>query len=149
MRFTYFQKHSRSIKQLHRSIHYYQIRNMARHPEFTQLEASRPSFDAENTWKCTQVPDIHWRVGSGANNDEWKSHKKVELNPYEEGRPAVNNYKTLISAITPRPIGFVSSVSKDGKRNLAPFHTSIWLIMIHQSLLWGLLLVEIKEGYLQ
>lgn len=31
------------------------------------------------------------------------------------------NYKLLIGAITPRPIAFVSTVSKTGERNLAPF----------------------------
>lgn len=121
MRFTTFRLHTHPPKLPLRSTHCTQTRTMARHPEFTQLEASRPPFDAEKSWTFTQVPDIHWKVGTGANNDEWKKHKKVELNPYEEGRPAVNNYKTLISAITPRPIGFVSSISKNGKRNLAPF----------------------------
>lgn len=34
----------------------------------------------------------------------------------------VNNYKLLISGIAPRPIGFLSTVSGDGKtKNLAPF----------------------------
>jgi flavin reductase (DIM6/NTAB) family NADH-FMN oxidoreductase RutF len=60
-------------------------------------------------------------VGQGANNDEWKNHKKLELDPYGPGRSPVDNYKLLISAITPRPIGFVSSVAADGTRNLAPF----------------------------
>lgn len=37
-------------------------------------------------------------------------------------RPSVSNYKLLISAITPRFIGFVSTRSKDGtSTNLAPF----------------------------
>jgi flavin reductase (DIM6/NTAB) family NADH-FMN oxidoreductase RutF len=33
----------------------------------------------------------------------------------------VHNYKLLISAIVPRPIGFVSTLSSDGTANLAPF----------------------------
>lgn len=40
--------------------------------------------------------------------------EKVEIDPYEEGRPAVFNYKLLISTIIPRPIGFISTTSKDG-----------------------------------
>ena len=53
---------------------------------------------------------------------EWKSHKHVEIDPYEDDRPATSNYKLLISAIVPRPIGFVSTRSKDGSStNLAPF----------------------------
>jgi len=47
---------------------------------------------------------------------------QVEIDPYAEGRPAVSNYKLLISAIIPRPVGFVSTRSKDGSStNLAPF----------------------------
>lgn len=59
----------------------------------------------------------------GANDGgEWKKHDHVEIDPYKEGRPAVFNYKLLISAIIPRPIGFVSTQSKDGSStNLAPF----------------------------
>ncbi|HVO97220.1 MAG TPA: flavin reductase family protein [Bryobacteraceae bacterium] len=32
-----------------------------------------------------------------------------------------NNYKLLVGAVVPRPIAFVSTVSPDGARNLAPF----------------------------
>jgi flavin reductase (DIM6/NTAB) family NADH-FMN oxidoreductase RutF len=32
-----------------------------------------------------------------------------------------DNYSLLVSGIVPRPIGFVSTISKDGKPNLAPF----------------------------
>lgn len=45
----------------------------------------------------------------------------MELDPYANGRNPMDNYRLLISAITPRPIGFVSSISRDGTRNLAPF----------------------------
>lgn len=42
----------------------------------------------------------------------------MEIDPYEEGRPATSNYKLLISAIVPRPIGFCSTVSADGEFSL-------------------------------
>lgn len=46
----------------------------------------------------------------------------MNFGPYEEGRPAVFNYKLLISGIIPRPIGFISTTAKDGSStNLAPF----------------------------
>lgn len=48
-----------------------------------------------------------------------KSH--IEIDPFKEGRPMFHNYSLLISGIVPRPIGFVSTISKDGKKNLAPF----------------------------
>lgn len=91
------------------------------HPDFNKVEQERPSFNKDDTWKYTQSPDVNWKVGSGATSDEWKHHKKISIDPYGEGRSPVDNYKTLISAVVPRPIGFVSTVSKDGKRNLAPF----------------------------
>lgn len=91
------------------------------HPDFGKVERERAEFDAANQWKYTQSPNIEWKIGSGAISDDWKTHKKIAIDPYGEGRSPVDNYKTLISAIVPRPIGFVSTVGKDGKRNLAPF----------------------------
>lgn len=43
----------------------------------------------------------------------------MELNP--SSLPQRDRYKLLIGAIVPRPIAFVSTLSKDGKPNLAPF----------------------------
>lgn len=64
-----------------------------------------------------------WKPGMGSNDGgEWEKHQHVEIDPYEDDRPATSNYKLLISAIIPRPIGFVSTRSKDGSStNLAPF----------------------------
>ncbi|RLV93037.1 Uncharacterized protein JA1_002798 [Spathaspora sp. JA1] len=91
------------------------------HPDFTKVENSRPEFETSTTWKYTQIPNKDWPIGSGANDNSWKDHKKLEIDPYGEGRSPVDNYKTLISAVVPRPIGFVSTISKNGVRNLAPF----------------------------
>jgi len=44
----------------------------------------------------------------------------MEIDPFEHGRPMISNYKLLISGI-PRPISFLSTVSKDVIANLAPF----------------------------
>jgi len=74
-------------------------------------------------WNVKQTVKPDWKYGDGA-NDGGESLKKnhVEIDPYEEGRPATYNYKLLISGIVPRPIGFVSTRSKDGSStNLAPF----------------------------
>ncbi|KAF2461881.1 hypothetical protein BDY21DRAFT_389035 [Lineolata rhizophorae] len=93
------------------------------HPDFKGVEALRPDFntDARLTFHKTPKPD--WQPGGGANDGGACLEKDhVEINPYEEGRPAVFNYKLLISAIVPRPIGFVGTRSKDGTTtNLAPF----------------------------
>lgn len=93
------------------------------HPDFKNVEASRKPWDAESKWEIRQTIDTAWKYGDGANDGgESLKKKHVEIDPYAEGRPAVFNYKLLISAIVPRPIGFMSTRSKDGSStNLAPF----------------------------
>ncbi|KAK9469557.1 hypothetical protein V1512DRAFT_256546 [Lipomyces arxii] len=91
------------------------------HADFAKVESERVAFDKDGKFSYTQRPNMEWTKGSGANNDDWKSHTKLEIDPYGPGRQAVDNYKLLISGIVPRPIGFVSTVSKTGVANLAPF----------------------------
>ncbi|PSS18662.1 hypothetical protein M430DRAFT_102175 [Amorphotheca resinae ATCC 22711] len=93
------------------------------HPDFKKVEASRQPWDKSLSFNVKQTVNPDWKYGDGA-NDGGESLKvpHVEIDPYEEGRPAVWNYKLLISAIVPRPIGFVSTRSTDGSStNLAPF----------------------------
>ncbi|KAF2480910.1 hypothetical protein BDY17DRAFT_302625 [Neohortaea acidophila] len=93
------------------------------HGNFKEVEASRPEWRSDAKWAFTQTKNPKWQPGDGANdNGEWKKHAHIDIDPYAEGRPATFNYKLLISAIIPRPIGFVSTRSKDGSStNLAPF----------------------------
>ncbi|KAH9885727.1 hypothetical protein F4778DRAFT_501903 [Xylariomycetidae sp. FL2044] len=92
------------------------------HTDFEAVEASRPPFDHANNWKYSKTPNPTWQAGDGASNDEWKSHKFLTIDPYQEGRDIVKNYKLMISATVPRPIALVSTVTADGKtRNIAPF----------------------------
>ncbi|KAI1340158.1 hypothetical protein F5Y15DRAFT_423180 [Xylariaceae sp. FL0016] len=92
------------------------------HADFAAVEASRPDFDHTKEWKFSKTPNPGWKVGDGASNDEWKKHKFVSIDPYEEGRDLVLNYKLMISATVPRPIALASTVTADGKtRNIAPF----------------------------
>lgn len=93
------------------------------HGNFKEVEAARGPFDHEKKYNVTQTIKPDWKVGDGA-NDGGESLKKnhIEIDPYEEGRPVAFNYKLLISAIIPRPIGFISTRSADGSStNLAPF----------------------------
>ncbi|KAF3912171.1 hypothetical protein ABW21_db0207028 [Orbilia brochopaga] len=93
----------------------------AHHPPFKQVEDSRPDWE-DLEWRMTKTIDPNWKPGTGANDDSGKGVKKVEIDPYAPGRLPRDNYKLMISAITPRFIGFISTVSKDGKTtNLAPF----------------------------
>ena len=96
------------------------------HPDFKTVEGSRPDFPAHpapSNFTFTKVPSPSWSLGSGGNDSGAslsKSH--ISIDPYGEGRQPVQNYKLLISGIVPRPIGFLSTRSKDGtSTNLAPF----------------------------
>ncbi|KAF2466460.1 flavo protein-like protein oxygenase [Lindgomyces ingoldianus] len=92
------------------------------HPDFKKVEASRPLFNTSHQWHFTQAPKPNWKPGDGPNDSSVLSIPHREIDPYAEGRPAVHNYKLLISGIVPRPVGFVSTISGDGKStNLAPF----------------------------
>ncbi|KAL1963551.1 hypothetical protein VTN77DRAFT_7996 [Rasamsonia byssochlamydoides] len=97
---------------------------MSKHPPFKEVEASRPPWrdDVSPTYTRTRKPD--WKPGEGANDAAAAAaseKKHVEIDPYAEGRAPVLNYKLLISAVIPRPIGFMSTRAKDGKTNLSPF----------------------------
>ncbi|GAA6052662.1 hypothetical protein JCM3770_003917 [Rhodotorula araucariae] len=104
----------------------------SRHPPFKQVEASRPQFDATEQWSYSQTPAPEWKVATGASGREdlpgvkeglWNGKQAEgrfrEVDPSKEG--ALNVYKMMISAVTPRPIGFLSTVNTEGEANLAPF----------------------------
>lgn len=104
------------------------------HPDFKKVEASRPAWDLNSKLRFIQTPLPSWTPGSGpnqlANQSATGSEKHVSINPTDPERPSTFNYKLLISAITPRPIAFISSYLPDAKDpddrsldegNLAPF----------------------------
>ncbi|KAK3187553.1 hypothetical protein K4F52_003611 [Lecanicillium sp. MT-2017a] len=90
--------------------------------ELERKQALRPDYDhSKKPIEVTKQPNPHWQYGQGVpNHDHSLGHREVD--PYADDRPMVNNYRFLISGIAPRPIGFVSTVSRDGQtKNLAPF----------------------------
>ncbi|EHY56485.1 hypothetical protein ABEF92_005709 [Exophiala dermatitidis] len=92
------------------------------HGDFSKVQASRPDWDESRHWHYTKTRNPHWTYGSGATDKSGSSKPHVSIDPYAEGRQPVLNYKLLISGIVPRPIGFLSTRSKDGSStNLAPF----------------------------
>src|SRR6266536_358368 len=93
------------------------------HPDFKGVEASRPDWDPNATFSYTKTRSPAWTWGSGATDGgESLTKKHIEIDPYGEGRSSAQNYKLLISGIVPRPIGFMSTRSKDGaSTNLSPF----------------------------
>lgn len=90
--------------------------------DFAEKQALRPDFDhSGKSIAVTKQPNPSWRYGGGARGYD-ASLKHKEVDPYADNRPMMSNYKLLISGIAPRPIGFISTVSADGKtKNLAPF----------------------------
>ncbi|OQO05847.1 hypothetical protein B0A48_09942 [Cryoendolithus antarcticus] len=93
------------------------------HGDFKTVEASRPAFKDSSGFTYSQTKNPSWQPGDGANDSgESLKHEHIDIDPYENGRPATFNYKLMISAIIPRPVGFLSTRSGDGEStNLAPF----------------------------
>ncbi|CAK7205515.1 hypothetical protein SEUCBS139899_008291 [Sporothrix eucalyptigena] len=93
------------------------------HPDFKGVENSRPDWEENASWHYTKTRQPGWKWGRGGNDGGASLEKShVEIDPHEPGRPPAFNYKLLISAIIPRPIGFLSTLSADGtSSNLAPF----------------------------
>ena len=86
------------------------------HPDFHKVEASRPDWAERAEWRFTKTKHPDWKLGEGANDGGESLQKQhVEIDPYEQGRPSIFNYKLLISGIIPRPIGFISTQSEDGQ----------------------------------
>ena len=93
------------------------------HGDFSKVQASRPDWDHTRHWDFSKTADPAWTYGSGGNDGGASLQKNhVDIDPYAEGRAPALNYKLLISGIIPRPIGFLSTRSKDGNStNLSPF----------------------------
>ncbi|KIW88371.1 uncharacterized protein Z519_10940 [Cladophialophora bantiana CBS 173.52] len=101
------------------------------HGDFAKVQASRPDWDESRTWRFTKTRNPEWTYGSGSgsgskstvNGPSSTSEKQhISIDPYAPDRQPVQNYKLLISGMIPRPVGFLSTRSKDGlSTNLAPF----------------------------
>ncbi|KAI1486921.1 hypothetical protein F5X96DRAFT_652674 [Biscogniauxia mediterranea] len=91
--------------------------------DFEKTQANRPDFDQSNRpLEVTKHHDPQWQYGQGVRVNRNPGNRHIEVDPYAVGRPVVHNYRLLVSGIAPRPVGFISTVSKDGKsKNLAPF----------------------------
>ncbi|KAL3959238.1 hypothetical protein ACCO45_007400 [Purpureocillium lilacinum] len=88
---------------------------------FREKQAKRPDFEPDRPIEVTKHPNPQWTYGQGVDGHD-ASTPHIEIDPYAEDRPMVNNYRLLISGIAPRPIGLISTLSGDGKtKNLSPF----------------------------
>ncbi|KAK9833388.1 hypothetical protein WJX81_000759 [Elliptochloris bilobata] len=75
--------------------------------------------------RLVHTPDPGWRPGVKQPHP-YPGTKMLQLSPEVEG---VKMYPFVISAIVPRPIAFISSLSKEGKGNLSPY--SYFNVMSH------------------
>ncbi|KIX93261.1 uncharacterized protein Z520_11117 [Fonsecaea multimorphosa CBS 102226] len=95
------------------------------HGDFGKVQASRPDWDESHTWRYTKTRNPEWTYGSGSSSSTTSTPENLQhisIDPYAPDRQPVQNYKLLISGIIPRPVGFLSTRSKDGtSTNLAPF----------------------------
>ena len=90
---------------------------------FAETIANRPDFDHSNRpIEITKSPDPVWSYGDGVRTGRITKQVHKEIDPYSPDRSVSQNYRLLISGIAPRPVGFISTISTDGKtKNLAPF----------------------------
>ncbi|CRG83569.1 hypothetical protein PISL3812_00922 [Talaromyces islandicus] len=95
---------------------------MAPHPPFKELEASRPPWNSAVSPHFTQTLKPDWKIGDGAYRPNGQPSEHISIDPNADTREPADNYKLLISAIVPRPIGFISTRSADGSAtNVSPF----------------------------
>ncbi|KAL2886444.1 hypothetical protein HOO65_060274 [Ceratocystis lukuohia] len=96
------------------------------HPDFKEVERTRPDWDSSSSFRYSKTASPEWQFGNGPNHTHASAGSgpttnHISIDPYAPGRPAGLNYKFLISSVVPRPIAFLSTISADGQRNLAPF----------------------------
>ncbi|ODO07382.1 flavoprotein oxygenase [Cryptococcus wingfieldii CBS 7118] len=97
---------------------------MTKHQPFKEVEATRPDFHSDVDPSFTKTPNPDFKPGQGLNNlpsaGDFSPTEKGWKSIIPENEAGADVYKMMISAITPRPIAFVSSLGDDGKANLAP-----------------------------
>lgn len=91
------------------------------HRDFPTVEASRPDYDIARSWTYSKTRNPNWTYGDGASDSFWENQPLTDIDPNEEGRPTNLNYKLMISSTVPRPIALLSTISREGVQNLAPF----------------------------
>ncbi|KAL0487287.1 flavoprotein oxygenase [Acrasis kona] len=93
---------------------------MTKHIPLKEAEATRPDFK-QTHFIVSKTPNPDWKYKEGANQLHNGADQKYKDIVPQEVDDKSKLYKLLIGAITPRPIGFTSTVAADGTKNLAPF----------------------------
>lgn len=88
--------------------------------------SSRPPFNAAPNFKLSEPPNPQWKLGQGMLENspltkQWKADEEQGWKTWDTKSTSGRDvYRLLTSAVTPRPIAFISSLSADGIPNLAP-----------------------------
>ncbi|KAH9208564.1 hypothetical protein DL95DRAFT_449815 [Leptodontidium sp. 2 PMI_412] len=75
----------------------------------------------QSSFSMTKQPNEQWRPGDPT-CDPYKTSSTISIDPSDpkSSDPRIL-YQLLIGLVAPRPIAFVSTISADGTKNLAPF----------------------------
>jgi len=111
-------RHHPGTRQFSRSQKRYNQDNQSSEPQLPPFTS--PAF------RVTEPPDPSWRIGRGAGEgigaSSWKKDEEAGWKTWDlSDTPSRLAYRILTSALIPRPIAFVSSLSSEGIPNLAPF----------------------------
>jgi hypothetical protein len=94
----------------------------------TRMSSSTPPLPAYNSAgastsaRQTEPPEPSWTWGQGARDPAWTAAAQEGYKTWDCAEtPSRDVYRLLVSAVVPRPIALVSTVSDKGERNLAPF----------------------------
>lgn len=85
---------------------------------FKHALATTPGRQEPGSVKYIHPPHPAWEPGQPQPHP-FSADDRVEIDPSEIDKAYL--YSLMISAVTPRPIGFVSSMGRDGSHNLSPY----------------------------
>lgn len=90
------------------------------------LMSKLPDFVPSADFTYTEQPIPDWKFGQRVDSTEegrkWLESGKEGWKTFHTSSVSVReSYNLLISGIVPRPVAFVSSISENGVKNLAPF----------------------------
>ncbi|EIN11791.1 flavo protein oxygenase [Punctularia strigosozonata HHB-11173 SS5] len=89
--------------------------------------SDRPKFNEGPAFRFTRPPHPDWKPGDGLPGtsklaSEWKADEAAGWKTWQLDSTSPRDiYRLLTSAVVPRPIAFVSTISSNGVPNLAPF----------------------------
>lgn len=56
------------------------------HKDFAAVEASRDPYNQSDAWQYLKSPNPAWKIGDGANDNNWEKFEKIAIDPQDPGR---------------------------------------------------------------